>query len=620
MTLPRSQPLLVASTRQPGVATALTKPSAHQPSNVGFGNATSTAANNLITTITGPGKQVAERILVKAVKNYNYDQLGSYFIKALPVLSIPVIGKFLSQALPSTVRLQESSMGASHIMFAQDTASVWAAKMTAMRSAIEGLETTFVELVESGLFYYTAPLVGHLLSRGLHAGLEKAKINVKGADDYVHWREFGNHMDSIGRTVLGKVNDENFKWNKELHKEFTDLLKNTNTKEARWARKLIGLKAGVIVGVFGALIGEYALNFAKNLLTLKIFKTGDFTDVANLTDRNLKKQDTKNHPTAVKARKRIKQSLVAALGIVGAGSALALSAAKGGRALNLALGILKKIPRWSSFDFNVGFKLFGQHKAGSFAAWRERVWFGKHAAGTAVPTLGLGKLLKYSVITLGGIGYLDASRDKLELKENFTRVWCVVMPYLMFGHNILVEQLRRFGDNKHDIGKFIERHSPKTYELFNRIQTLDKGGSPAFMRHKDVLKTALHKAGATEWLPKKDNLSLITPETLQALKDTQPKVYEAAMGEYKHLMQAKNRAFLAPFTFGVLVVGMTVAWLNRFWTDYRFSTQRQVWADTILKDLKEKSVQATFQNLAPTTSVSPLNLLPSVPKFKQVSY
>jgi len=567
---------------------------------VTFGNA-SAVANTLTSNITGPGRLVAERILGKAAKNYNYDQLGSYFIKSLPVLSIPVIGKFLSQVLPTTVRLQESSMGASHIMFAQDTASVWAAKMTAMRSVIEGLETTFVEFVESGLFYYTAPLVGHLLSRGMHAGLEKAKLNSKGADDYVHWREFGNHMDSIGRTVLGKVNDDSFKWTKETHKQFTDLVKSGTTAEARWARKLIGLKAGVIVGVFGALIGEYALNFAKNLLTLKLFKTGDFTDVANLTDRTLKNQDTTNHPTAVKARKRIRQSLWAALGIVGAGTALALSAAKGGRALGIALGILKKIPRWGSFDFNVGFKLFGQNKAGSFAAWRERVWFGNHAKGTAVPTLGLGKLLKYSVITLGGIGYLDASRDKLELKENFTRVWCVVMPYLMFGHNLLVEQLRRFGDNKYSVGEFVERYFPKTYELFNRIQTVDKGGSPTFMRHKDILKAALNKAGLNETLsPRTDYRTYAT--ALNTLKDTNPKAHDAAMAEYKRLMQAKNKAFLAPFTFGVLVVGMTVAWLNRFWTDYRFSTQQQAWVNAILKQLRPSTVSqrdnSRFQTVA----------------------
>ncbi|MDH4379125.1 MAG: hypothetical protein QE263_04380 [Vampirovibrionales bacterium] len=619
MTLPRSQPLLFASTRQSGVASAMALDGVNQPSNVGFGNATSAATHNLVTTIAGPGKDVAQRVLVKAVKNYNYDQLGSFFIKALPVLSIPVIGKFLSQVLPNTVRLNESSMGASHIMFAQDTASVWAAKMTAMRSVIEGLETTFVEFVESGLFYYTAPLVGHLLSRGLHAGLDKAKINVKGADDYVHWREFGNHMDSIGRTVLGKVNDTDFKWNKALHADFIHALKTTHTPEARWARKLIGLKAGVIVGVFGALIGEYALNFAKNLLTLKLFKTGDFTDVANLTDRNLKKQDTKNHPTAVKARRRIKQSLWAALGIVGAGSALAFSAAKGGRALTIALGILKKIPRWGSFDFNVGFKLFGQHKAGSFAALRERVWFGNHAAGTAVPTLGLGKLLKYSVITLGGIGYLDASRDKLELKENFTRVWCVVMPYLMFGHNVLVEQLRRLGDKDYKVGRFVQRQFPSIYELFNRIQTVDKGGSPAFMRHKDILKTALSKAGLNDVLPSRGD-HIVYQNTLNDLQKSHPEAHKIAIEEYKRLMQAKNKAFLAPFTFGVLVVGMTVAWLNRFWTDYRFSTQRKVWADTILKDLKQKSVQAVFQNLTYSSTFRPLGSLPSTPQFKQVGY
>ena len=77
---------------------------------VTFGNASSAAVHTLTSTITGPGKQVAESVLKNAIQGHNFNQLGSYFIKALPALSIPVIGATLSKVLPNTVRLNESSM------------------------------------------------------------------------------------------------------------------------------------------------------------------------------------------------------------------------------------------------------------------------------------------------------------------------------------------------------------------------------------------------------------------------------------------------------------------------------------------------------------------------------
>ncbi len=472
--------------------------------------------------------------------------------------------KGLRKFFANFVSLDESALGASSVLFLQDTLAVWLPKMTAVRSAAEAVESTFLEFVESALFYFSAPILGqHVFSKLIHKVLPD---NDKKSGHHVARQDIAEtHARLSKRVNLDK-----------LGKEFTRATHATNKQ----VRKVVGLKAGTIVATMSAMVLEYTLSFAKNLITLKFFNTGDFTDVANLTDN--KGKHGADHPTYLKAKKRVKQGAVAAAGILAASFGLAVGATRNKTLFNIS----RKLVQHFDFTFNQAFKrigqpigkklkgLFGKSKGIKTPHYKLSA---KNSGGdpkSVRPVFGLGKYQKYAIITLGGIGYLDASRDSLEVKENLFRVWGVIMPYLMFGKDFLTETFRKIAHGERRLPKVLGFLQPgkQSVEQFKSIYKWDpkanhgKGGG-AYLSHDEIIQKALNTVPGLEKLLD-DTTSLESVWKLS--KSNDPKLRQAFV-EYQKLMKPKIVSFGAPLAFGVFVVGLTVAWLNRFWTHYRFN-------------------------------------------------
>ncbi len=462
------------------------------------------------------------------------------------------------------VSLDESALGASSVLFLQDTLAVWLPKMTAVRSAAEAVESTFLEFVESALFYFSAPILGqHVFSKLIHKVLPGNQRSGAAKEHYVARQDIAaSHEMLTKRANLDKIG-KNFK--------------ALNDAASKQTKKLVGLKAGTIVATMSAMILEYTLSFAKNLITLKFFNTGDFTDVANLTD-NKKKHGT-DHPTYKKAQKRVKQGALAAAAILAGSFGLAIGTTRNKTLFNLSRRIIKNF----DFTFNQAFKRAGKTLKNAASAVKipnyKRVGSGANKGQKIVrPIFGLGKYQKYAIITLGGIGYIDASRDDLEVKENLFRVWGVIMPYLMFGKEFLTEGFRKVAHGERKLPKLLGFLQPneKTIESFKSIYKWNpaanhgKGGG-AYLSHDEIIQKSLSTVpGLENLLDEKTSLDKVW----QLAQTNDPKIRQAFV-EYQKLMKPKIVSFGAPLAFGVFVVGLTVAWLNRFWTNYRFNNMKK---------------------------------------------
>ena len=149
--------------------------------------------------------------------------------------------------------------------FIQGTATNWFPKAVFSRSKADFWEFTFLEFMESGLFYFAAPLLGeHFYRKGLFK-----KIQPKNLRQTIH-KNLSHSIDQIEHSNLNKL-----------------------TKS-----RLISTKAGMVIACLAVPALEYALSFAKNLLTLKVFKISDFNNVANLNKNGVNTEE-KSHQQKV---------------------------------------------------------------------------------------------------------------------------------------------------------------------------------------------------------------------------------------------------------------------------------------------------------------------------------
>ena len=528
----------------------------------------------------------------KALNRHGYSKPNKAFLKGGAIIGL---SNWITRNLDRTVAQKESVMGQSHTRFAQDTATVLGGKLTAVRSAAEALEAFFLEFVESALFYYSVPFIGTRIRHGwLKAIDENAQTELK--EEWLKAARSSQVKRDIDK-IRAELNNPKWEPDSSRLKELQESAKKTvqegidakhydkladaiqtsaeelglksKVKESfenvsKGKRALMALKGATIFSVLSAVVMEYALNFVKNLMTLKVFNQGDFTDVVNLTDGSHKSKEKGEHPTETTAKRWIKNCVGIAAAILAGSYGLVK-----GRDKEWVYNINKKMVK--AFDFSYAHKM----------EWLKdkKKWMPKL-------TMGLGNWQMRMIIMLGGLGYLHASRDKLELKENFFRVQCVVVPYLAFGQQIL--------ENLYARGARAGLFGSKVKSSFNR---LNKGPKQVFegnaisravqwllkddykqKSHDEIVEEAFKKAGINEKYRFKHYMGLLTgtleknkPEFAAQMKADLKK----AMPHYKPLAVAKNTAFIAPFLFGVAVVGSGVAWMNRFWTEERFSKIQQ---------------------------------------------
>ena len=387
--------------------------------------------------------------------------------------------------IAKVIDLKEGDSGLSHSRFAQATITNWFPKAIFARGLADLSEVTFLEFFEGALFFYLPSLVGEYISR--------RKI--------------------FSKTLPKELNSEVSKSVKEIVK--------TNSKNAQ---KLLPVKAGIVLSCAAIPAAEYALSFAKNLFTLKVFKQADFTSVANL-DRSKSGEDKEKQARVEKsAKSHLKKAGIFSLGAF---------------ALSLILGTAgqksKAIAKACEYILNPGAKLYkGLEKCGlknkkleKFLNKYINLDFARKSDGSLA--LGNGQL---AVTVISGVfGYFGAAKDrgKLDVQEVATRV-PIIAAYTIFGSTLFDEGFKKIlhKDRKHpDILKYNKEQNEFTVASLN-----------------DIPKIAKDIVGNDEKLLK---------------------------GKIQELFKAKTKISMVPFFFALGVVGALLSLVSRICTQYRYN-------------------------------------------------
>lgn len=389
--------------------------------------------------------------------------------------------------LDSFIKMQENL---SSTRFIQDTATNWAPKAVFARSKADLAEMSFLEFLESGLFYFAPGIVGEKLLR---------------------------------RKVFAKSFDKDLIEN--ASKSVGNILKDENLVKSGAAKKLIPLKAGILLGCVCVPAAEYALSFAKNLFTLKVFKTTNFDKIANL-DKNINQAEDKEKQE--KVRKSAYKNIAKAGIIAASGLGLGIFVAKTGHkseAIQKFSKILlepgtaiaekieksgKKAPRLSSFLKNYLNLDFDGEK-------------GKLA-------LSKGQLAVTAISGFFGYNHAAKDRSRLDQLEVLTRVPLVVF-YTIFGSSLF----------------------------------------------ESGFKSILHKNGIfSDLITKGSDNSLKVPlreELPEIAKKLATKNKTNIEDEFKKLIKGKATITAVPFLFSLFFMGFTLSAVSRFWTQYRYNVQ-----------------------------------------------
>lgn len=417
--------------------------------------------------------------MIPKIENTQYTFKGS-----VPKFSKKI--KFLDKFLQSQENL-------SHTRFIQGTLTNWFPKAVLSRSLIDFSEFTFLEFIESGIFYFAAPLLGeHIYKNGIFKKIQPEKLKNTIAEN------LPKSLNEIKKSGLDKA------------------IKN----------KLTVTKAGILLGCLVVPAMEYALGFAKNLFTLKVFKVSNFNNVANL---NKQKEENLAHQKQVEKHSKqvlLKTGLLSLGGIL-AGIGLSLFGHKNKIALKFSKALLEPGEQISKLLHKSG---INSEKTDKFLKEYLKLDFDNNNGKLA---LSKGQLA-ITCIT-GLFGYSDAAKDrgKLDFYEVWTRVPLVVL-YTIFGSALLD-------------GKF------KKYLANNK-------------KFPELIK--LNQLGEIAQVPKRKDLDKIAKKLA---KNNNTKFEE----ELSKLIKQKSVITGVPYLFSLLAMGFTLSGISRIWTQYRYNHQQK---------------------------------------------
>lgn len=379
---------------------------------------------------------------------------------------------------------QENTSGLSHIKFIQGTATNWLPKAVLSRSKADLVESTFLELLESVIFYYSPALLG----------------------------------ENIFKRLFSKFLPDNKK--NLIAEPAKNLLENKDLIKNKSLQKLLPAKAGMILACMCIPMASYALSYAKNLFTLKVFKKADFSKIANLNKSDDKPEDAElNKKVERSAKNKIKlASLISLIGLV---SGIALAKLGPGS---------KKLQSLSKAILLPGTKLCSAFKITNpkVKNFMEKYLNLDFANGNGKLCLSQGQLV--ATILTSAFGYLGAAKDRgrLEFLETLTRI-PITIPYVIFGSSILEDKLKQFLHNKKSFPSLITKN--------------DKTGSfevPALTELSDMAKNIAKKNGTS------------------------------AKEEWLNLFKGKSIISLTPFLVSLVGMGFVVGAVSRLWTKLRY--------------------------------------------------
>ena len=258
---------------------------------------------------------------------------------------------------------------------------------------------------------------------------------------------------------------------------------------------------------------EFTLNYFKNLFTLKVFKKGDFNNIANL---NRDVEDAKH-------KQKVKDSAVKNIKRAG----LAFGTALGGAALIAKRGAKSNVlQNLSELILAPGTKLFkNNEKMKNFLNKYASIDF---ASQDGKLVLSRGQLT--SCVLIGGAGYFGASKDRG--KQNFLETlyrYPLVGFYIITGSDLFEKGFKKLlvkaGKCKETIGKNLE--------------------TPSFDKLEELAKNLAKKNGTS--------------------------VNE----EFKKLAKQKTLIFGVPFLFSIGFMGFFVAGISNYFTKFRYNQEKQ---------------------------------------------
>lgn len=377
------------------------------------------------------------------------------------------------QAASKIISVQEGGAGLSHVKFFQDTMTGLAPKAAFARSKADLAENSFLELSESLLVYYCPTLLGEKVFRKLYSkGLNPSLKN-------------------------------------KLSTPASELLKNKSLDN----KQLMPVKAAIALSCFVIPLIEFSLNYIKNLMTLKMFKQGNFDNIANL-DKTKKSDKVINEKVEKSAKKNILRAGSVFAGCLGVSGLLL---AKGNKS--------KTLQSFSEFVLAPGTKLFKKNE--KRANFFNKFFSLDFADNNGKLTMSKGQLT--SCVLVGGAGYFGASKDRG--KQNF------------------LETLFRFPL----VGFYI----------ISGNEMLEKG-----------FKKLLYKTGTCKDLVKKD---LNVPKLEELGKVTKNIIKERGGNYdvmYKKLLKQKLFIASVPMLFGIGVMGFFIAGTSNLFTKYRYNKEK----------------------------------------------
>lgn len=401
----------------------------------------------------------------------------------------------LSQPLRAAAKFvnhNEQASGLSTSRFIQDTGTCLVPKATFARSKADLAENTFLELLESAVVYFLPAIIGENLSRKI----------------------FSKNLD-INAKQLVAVSAE------KLMSQKNALNKN-----------ILPVKAAIALSALFMPLAVFTLNYFKNLMTLNVFKSGNFENIANL--ENKREDKSLQNRVRKSAHKNILKAALTFITSLGLGVLISKKGANSKMLQDVSEAILAP-----------GSKFFGNNK-------KAKEFFNKYfsldfASQDGKLVLSKGQLT--SCVLIGGAGYFGASKDRG--KQNF------------------LETLFRYPV----VGFYVITGS----ELF------EKG-----------FKKLLKKAGKCKETINKD-LEVPGFDKLEKLAtDLADKNKTSVETEFKKLARQKVLISGVPFLFSIGVMGFFVAGISNLFTRYRYNKDKKL--QTMTQEfLKQKNMSPAFK-------------------------
>lgn len=316
--------------------------------------------------------------------------------------------------------------------FIQDTVTNWAPKAIFSRSKADFAEMSFLEFLESGIFYFASPLLGEKLFRN---------------------KLFKNFTP---KNLQQKVNEQ-------IPKSVEQITENTALSD-EVKKRAISTKAGIVLACTAIPIAEYTLSFAKNLFTLKTFKVSNFNNIANLDKEKVQNEDKEQQERVERnSKKQLKKAAIYSLVGIAAGSALALYGHKSNKLQTLSKAILEP---GKAINNTIGKLGINNEKTGKILNGLSLDF----AENNGKLALSKGQLALTAILGLFGYSKAAEDRGKLDVQEVWTRVPLVVF-YTIFGAELFEKGFHKILEKKNAFPDLIKKGTdgklnvPKLEEL-----------------------------------------------------------------------------------------------------------------------------------------------------------